>query len=187
MNMNGEEREELLNIINRKCLKFGEFELASGGSSSFFFDMKKATLDPEGSKLITKAMLGLIYKENVRYVGGLESGAIPIVSELCIQSSQERPIFGFFVRKAEDGRNPEIEGNIKRGEKVILVDDVTTKGGSVLTAVKAVRNFGCEVEKVITIIDRLEGAEQNLKGDNIELIPIFTKNDFEDRIPESQR
>ncbi len=176
--MDKNERDKLLNFININCLKIGEFELASGGVSSFFFDMKKATLDPGASKLITNAMLELVYGENVQYVGGLETGAIPIVSELCVRSSRERPIFGFFVRKAKDGRNPEIEGNIERGERVILVDDVTTRGNSVITAVKAVRNFGCKIEKVITIVDRLAGAEHNLRRENIELIPVFTKNDF---------
>ncbi|HDI72637.1 MAG: orotate phosphoribosyltransferase [Candidatus Altiarchaeales archaeon] len=177
-----EERKELLEIIDSRCLKFGKFDLASGGSSNFFFDMKKATLDPKASKLITKAILELLSRENVRYVGGLETGAIPIVSELCVQSSPERPIFGFFVRQKENNRNPKIEGNLERGEKVIIVDDVTTNGGSALNAVKAVRDFGCEVEKVITIVDRLSKAKENLKENNIELISIFTKDDF-GRIP----
>jgi len=177
-----EERKELLEIIDSRCLKFGKFDLASGGSSNFFFDMKKATLDPKASKLITKAILELLSRENVRYVGGLETGAIPIVSELCVQSSPERPIFGFFVRQEENNRNPKIEGNLERGEKVIIVDDVTTNGGSALNAVKAVRDFGCEVEKVITIVDRLSKAKENLKENNIELISIFTKDDF-GRIP----
>jgi len=71
------EKEKLVDIISRRCIQFGDFKLASGGTSSFFFDMKKVTLDPEGAKLITKAMLAVLSKEDVGYVGGMESGAIP--------------------------------------------------------------------------------------------------------------
>ncbi len=177
-----EERRELQEIIDNKSLKLGRFELASGSISSFFFDMKKTTLDPRGSKLITKAILGLVRRENVSYVGGPATGAIPIVSGLCLQSSPERPIFAFFVRRDESGRNPRIEGNVKAGERVIIVDDVTTEGNSIMSAIKAVREINCRVEKAITIVDRLANAEENLREMGVELIPIFTKDDFE-RIP----
>ncbi|MBN2251511.1 MAG: orotate phosphoribosyltransferase [Candidatus Altiarchaeota archaeon] len=176
------EKEELIDLIKEKCIRKGSFKLASGGTSSFFFDMKKATLEPTASKLISKAMLALISEEDVKYVGGLESGAIPIVSQLCVESSPEKPLQGFFVRKTGDERNPQIEGNLADGAKVILVEDVTTKGSSALAAAKAVKNKGCRADKVITIVDRLEGAKENLKKENIELIALFDQKDFADEI-----
>jgi len=185
--MSSTEKKELVTEINEKCIQTGIFKLASGGTSTFFFDMKKATLDPKASKIITKIMLRVISREDVRYIGGMESGAIPIVSELCLESDDKNPLYAFFVRKSNDGRNPPIEGNFKEGVKVLLVDDVTTKGGSVLNAVKAVRARGCTVEKVVTIVDRLEGARENLKKEGIELIALTDQNDFADKIKTVKR
>jgi len=173
--------ERLKWLIKEKALTFGNVTLASGGVSDFFFDMKMVSMDPEGSNLIADALLEILKKENVDYVGGLESGAIPIVSTLCAKSWIEgTPIPGFFVRKKpkERGTMKLIEGNLKENSKVILVDDVTTKGGSVLQAVEKVRELNCKIDKVITVVDRLAGAKENLQKNNIELIALFTTKDF---------
>lgn len=180
--MSPSEKTELIKEIKDKCIQTGSFKLASGGTSAFFFDMKKATLDPKASKIITKIMLRAITRENVEYVWGMESGAIPIVSELCLASGDEKPLYAFFVKKNNDGRNPPIEGNFKEGVAVILVEDVTTKGGSVLKAVKAVQSRGCTVEKVVTLVDRLEGARENLKKEGIELVALTDQNDYKDKL-----
>jgi len=175
---------ELKKIIDEKALQkngTGNFTLASGGESNFFFDMKMVSLDPKGSNLIADALFETIKNEKVDYIGGLESGAIPIVSSFCLKSFEKgRPIPGFFVRKKpkERGTMKLIEGNLTKHSKVILVDDVTTKGGSVLKAVKQVRDQNCEVDKVITIVDRLAGARENLEKNGIKLVPLFTKDDF---------
>jgi len=183
--MSASEKKELVKEIKDKCVQTGSFKLASGGTSTFFFDMKKATLDPKASKIITRIMLRVIAKENVRYIGGMESGAIPIVSELCLESDDKSPLYAFFVKKSNDGRNPPIEGNFKEGVKVLLVEDVTTKGGSILNAVKAVRARGCTVEKVVTIVDRLDNARENLKKEGIELIALTDQTDYADKIDAS--
>lgn len=173
--------ERLKKLIKEKALIFGRKTLASGGISDFFFDMKMISMDPEGSNLISDVILEILKSEDVAYIGGLESGAIPIVSSLCTKSwTNKRPISGFFVRKEkkERGTKKFIEGNLDENSKVILVDDVTTQGGSVLKAVERVREYNCTVDKVITVVDRLAGAKENLKKHDIELIALFTKDDF---------
>ncbi|MFQ6119269.1 MAG: orotate phosphoribosyltransferase, partial [Methanosarcinales archaeon] len=158
-----------------------EFNLASGGKSNFFFDMKNVSLDPEGANLIADAIIEIIKNEEVDYIGGLESGAIPIVAAVCEKSwLMGKPIPGFFLRKEPKKRGTMklIEGNLKKNSKVIILEDVTTKGSSVLNVVNYVRKLGCVVNKVITVVDRLEGAKENLAKNQITLFSLFTKDDF---------
>lgn len=177
-------RQRLLGLIEKKALHTGgEFKLAYGGESPFFFDIKRISLDPLGSNLIAEEILELIKDENIDSVGGLESGAIPIVAAVTEKSYQiKRPVNGFFVRKKAKNRGTKelIEGNFKENSKVVLVDDVTTTGNSVINAIEAVRNRGCKVDQVITIVDRLQHAKENLKEHDIELVPLFTAEDFKD-------
>ncbi len=171
----------LRQLISEKALSSGgSYELASGKTSSFFFNMKPVIFWPEGSRLIADAILDVLESEHVDYVGGLESGAIPIAAIVVERSLERKPISGFFVRKSpkEHGVRKLIEGNLKPGSKVILVEDVTTTGGSVLRAVKAVRELGCTVTKIVTVVDRLEGAEENLSEHGIQLVALFTRDDF---------
>ena len=172
----------LKKLIEEKALIYGKITLASGGKSDFFFDMKMVSMDPEGSNLIANLLFEIIKKEDIDYIGGLEIGSIPIISSLCLKSwNNNMPIYGFFIRKKpkERGTKKSIEGNLNENSNVIILDDVTTKGNSVLEAVKKIRKFNCRVEKVITIVDRLEGAKENMKKHGIELIAIFTKDDFD--------
>jgi orotate phosphoribosyltransferase len=178
------ENAKLQSLIKEKALLTednGHFELASGDKSNYFFDMKLVSMDPEGSDLIADAILEILKKEDVDYIGGLESGAIPIAAIVANRSfHNKKPIPAFFVRKTpkERGTKKMIEGNLTENSKVVLVDDVTTKGESVMIAVKKVRELNCHVDKVITIVDRLAGAKENLAKENIKLVAIFTKNDF---------
>ena len=178
------DKEKLRSIIQEKGLvtyNSDTFVLASGDTSNFFFDMKIVSMDPEGSELIANEILKIIRHEDVDYIGGLESGSIPIASVVANRSYRAgRPVPAFFVRKSSKGRgtNKVIEGNLSANSRVIVVEDVTTKGESVLVAVRALRELGCEVDKVITIVDRLAGAGELMAGENIELISIFTKDDF---------
>jgi orotate phosphoribosyltransferase len=169
--------QRLLELIREKALHIdGEYRLAYGGESGFFFDIKSVSLDPEGSNLIADIILDKIKDDNLEAVGGLESGAIPIVAAVTERSYQiERPLNGFFVRKKPKNRGTEelIEGNFKEKSKVILVDDVTTTGNSVVNAIDAVRKRGSTVDKVITIVDRSKGAKESLKEHNIELVPLI--------------
>jgi orotate phosphoribosyltransferase len=179
-----ERRERLLQIIKAESLLTGsEFTLASGQRSGFFFDMKKTMFHPEGAALVGEIIFEMIADDvDVQYIGGLEIGAIPMVVSVSARSWPARPINAFFVRKApkDHGAINLIDGQFRPNSKVILFEDVTTTGGSVMKAVSAVREQGCTVKKILTIVDRCEGAAANLKKEKLELVPIFTMDDFSD-------
>lgn len=175
------QKDRLKEIIIEKSLKRGSFTLASGAKSNYLFDLKATMLDPEGANLIGHLILEKL-DDNIDAIGGLELGACPAVSNVCVVSHQiKRPLKAFYVRKEKKGRGTDklIEGcELKEGDKVVILEDVTTKGGSVKEAIKAVQNMGCTVIKVLSIVDRNEGAKANLAQDGIALDFIFSKDDF---------
>ena len=175
-------RDRLRDIIARESLLTGDnFTLASGKSSGYFFDMKKTMFHPEGASLTADLIFEAIKDDkDVAYIGGLEMGAVPVIAGVCLRSWPERPISGFFVRKQvkDHGTAKLIDGRLEPGSRVILLEDVTTTGGSVMKAVEAVRSQGCNVKKIVTIVDRLEGARANLKKEGLELVALYTRDDF---------
>lgn len=177
-------RDRLRSIIQKNSVITGNFALASGGTSSLYFEMKETLLDPEGLDLATDLILEIIAQfPEVDAAGGLELGACPIVSSVCVKSLMSRPLAGFFVRKERKKRGAEqlIDGPVKHGSNVVILDDVTTKGGSVLQAVKAARDeFGCNVLAVITVVDREQGAKEALAEEGLKLIPLFVMSEFEE-------
>ena len=175
------ERQKLLAIIRRASLLQGrDFRLTSGRSSNFFIDLKKTMLDPEGASLLADLLFDKIRAEDVDYVGGMETGAIPLVAALCMRSWPEKPVKGFFIRKEAKGHGTDqrVDGLLDRGSRVILFEDVTTTGNSVMRAVDQTRLFECTVLKVITVVDRLEGAEENFRQAGITFEALFNRRDF---------
>jgi len=142
--------------------------------------MKRTMFDPEGGALLADLLFDAVKAEDVEYVGGLETGAIPIVGALCARSWPEKPIRGFFVRKENKGHGTDqrVDGLLERGSKVILVEDVTTTGGSVMQAVEQARQFACTIVKVVSVVDRLEGAADNFRAAGIKFQSMFTWRDF---------
>jgi orotate phosphoribosyltransferase len=148
--------------------------------------MKPATFNPEGANLIAELVLDEVRRDKAELIGGLEMGAVPIIA--CVSQlsfiQNDRPIQGFFVRKTakEHGTRKLIEGLPEgmhlAGKRVLIVDDVTTTGGSVLKAVEAAREAGGDVRTVVTIVDRLEGAEENLAKHGLRLVALTTANDY---------
>ena len=176
-----EKRARLRDVIKEKSFSTGgDFKLASGAGSTFYFDMKKTMFDPEGAALVADVLFDAIKSDGVDQVGGLEIGAVPIATAVAIRSWPERPIRAFFVRKEAKGHgtNKLIDGQYADGGKTILFEDVTTTGGSVMKAVDAVRERGGTIAKIVTIVDRLEGAKAALAKEGIELVAVFTKEDF---------
>src|SRR5215831_3658033 len=160
------ERQRLLEIIRQKSFLKGQFKLVSGAMSDYYLDMKPTTFDPEGASLVADIIYNLLADDlDIDAIGGLEVGSVPIVAAVCVRSWGHRPITGFVVRKELKGHGTDrrIDGNFRPNSTVILLEDVTTKGGSVMKAIRAVRQHGAKVRKVITIVDRLEGATQNLR------------------------
>ena len=177
-----QDKKRLLEIIKSKSFLKGQFQLASGGMSDYYLDMKPTMFDPEGASLCAEIVYGLLVDElDVSAIGGLELGAVPIITTVVARSAHgPRQVDGFVVRKEKKGHGTDkkIDGNFQDHSTVILIDDVTTKAGSVMEAVKAVRQRGGTVKKIITIVDRLEGAEENLRREGIELVPVFTTADL---------
>jgi orotate phosphoribosyltransferase len=174
-------RQKLLAIISRASLLQGrEFRLTSGGSSNFFIDLKKTMLDPEGASLLADLLFDKIRTENVDCIGGMETGAIPIVAVVCMRSWPEKPVKGFFIRKEAKGHGTDqrVDGPLDRGSRVILFEDVTTTGSSLMRAVDQTRQFQCTILKVIAVVDRLEGAEENFRQAGITFEALFTRRDF---------
>ena len=174
-------KARLLEIIKAKSFLKGRFKLASGAMSDYYLDMKPTTFDPEGISLVADLICEMLEADTgIDSVGGLELGAVPIIAGVCAHSWPDRPIRGFVVRKEKKGHGTDkkIDGNFRPNTAVVLFDDVTTKGGSVMQAVRAVRGQGATVKRIITIVDRLEGAEENLRREGIPLAPIFTTSDL---------
>ncbi len=174
-------RARLAEIIKRKSLLRGTFTLASGATSNYYLDLKPTTFDPQGATLIAEIVCGMLAADtDVDAIGGLELGAVPIVAAVCARSFTARPINGFVVRKEKKGHGTDqkIDGNFTPNSTVVLIEDVTTKGGSVMQAVRAVRAQGATIKKIITIVDREEGATDNLKNEGLVLAPIFTTSEL---------
>ena len=170
-------RERLKVILKENSILRGKFKLASGKESDYYIDARLTTLHPEGVYLVGKIFLDVIRKDpQIQAVGGPTMGADPIVGSIISQSHQDgRPVRGFLVRKEEKqhGTGKLIEGNLKPGDKVAIVEDVSTTGGSILKAIEAVRSFGASVKKVLVIVDRDEGAREVFEDTGYEFFSIF--------------
>jgi orotate phosphoribosyltransferase len=173
-------RERLLELFKARALAFGQFVLASGQESSYYINSKKAIFNSEAVWLLGDVIWHMTKDLNLQAVGGLEVGAIPMAAAVAQRYHQEgRPLEGFFVRKQAKGHGSQerVEGVVKPGFKVGMLDDVLTTGGSVLQAIQEVEKAGATVACVICIVDRLEGA-RDLLAPRYNYQPIFTIRDF---------
>jgi len=170
-------KARLAEIIKLKSIRRGTFKLASGGTSNYYLDLRPTTFDAEGANLIADLVYSMLGDDAaIEAIGGLELGSVPVIVGVSMRSFPERPIAGFVVRKQTKGHGTDqkIDGNFRPHSTVVVLEDVTTKGGSVMQAVRAVRQQGATVKTVITIVDRLEGAAEALKHEGIELKAVFT-------------
>ena len=181
-----QERGKLIEIIRKRSFREkGAFKLASGRTSTIYFNLKPTMLDPEGARLIGAALAERCSALGADYVGGLELGAVPLVAAAAAMSAvAKKPVRAIFVRKAakEHGTQSLIEG-LAEGEsladkRVVVVEDVTTTGGSALKAVAALRGAGATVEHIVTVIDREEGAGEAFAAAGLALHVLFRKSEF---------
>jgi len=178
-------RRRLIEIVKRRSFSTGDVKLVSGRSSSFYFDMKPTMLDPEGAHLIAVLVLDALADARVDLVGGLEMGAVPLATAVAAAShSRGRPLPAFFVRKQakEHGARKLVEGlapgETLRAKRVAVLEDVTTTGASASKAIEALKAEGAVIDRVITVVDRLEGAADNFKAAGIPFTAILTAADF---------
>src|SRR5215813_10049549 len=142
-------RARLAEIIRKRSFGRGEITLASGRKSDFYFNLKPTMLDPEGATLLAELTYEALKDDNLDFIGGLEMGAVPLAGAIAQLSwIKGHPIAAFFVRKKpkEHGARLAVEGLAKgeslQGKRIVIVEDVTTTGGSALKAVEAVREEG---------------------------------------------
>ena len=175
--------DELISLIGTQALKRGTFRLASGREASFYLDAKQVVLDARGSMLVGRAILEKLKALGPLpdAVGGMSIGADPITSAVVTMAGVEGlPLKGFMVRKEskDHGTKKYIEGPVAPGQRVVIVEDVTTTGGSSLLAIDRAQEFGLVVERVVTVIDRLAGAQAAFAARGIPLESLVTIRDL---------
>lgn len=183
--MNRDEmKKRLAELILERSFRYSEdppFTLASGRKSPYYFDCKPTTLDPEGMNLIGRLVFDMLKDSPVTAAGGLTLGADPIANALSLISYQlGRPIKPFIVRKDAKGHGTKnkIEGNVKAGERVAVIDDVATTGASTITAIESAREAGLVVERAVVLIDREEGGMGNIRALVDRVDPVLTRSEI---------
>ena len=176
------DKTELISLVRAKALRFGDFTLTSGKKATYYLDGKQVTLDPFGAKLVAEGILDLLAAEGMpNAIGGMSIGADPITSSVVVMSAvRGTPIIGFMVRKQAKGHgtNQYIEGPVKPGQSAAIVEDVVTTGGSSLEAIERVESFGLKVQRIIAIIDRMEGGAEAFAKKGYKFSSLLTIRDF---------
>ena len=172
----------VFDIIKARSFRRGKFTLVSGKTSDYYLDLKPTMFDPEGATLLATLILEHIAKIKVDCIGGLAMGAVPLIATVNVVSfTQNRPLPGFFVRKAvkDHGTRRRVEGSADlMGKSVVILDDVTTTGGSAMEAVSAAREAGAQVVLVLSVVDREEGATEFYQKEGIPFAALFTASEF---------
>ena len=175
-------KKELLKILKKNSFKQKKVVLSSGKTSNFYFDGRISSLMNTGAYFIAEIILDMIKNDNIDAIGGLTLGADPIIgATVALSFKKKHPINGFIVRKGEKkhGMKRKIEGpKLKKSSRIVIVDDVVTTGSSTIQAIQAIKKIGCKIIRVISIVDRCDGAKENIGKHNCKLESIFTKNDF---------
>jgi len=181
-------RTQLLEILRRKSVMYGDFTLASGKKSDFYCDARLTTLDPNGA-----IALGEVGWEAVRAkaaalgvkpaaIGGLTMGADPVALAIGIGAArlgEDLQVFSIRKQAKTHGRGKLIEGNFKAGDTVVVVDDTVTTGGSTLEAIEKVRAEGGVVAFAVVVVDRGEGGKEAIEASGVPVVSIFTRADID--------
>jgi orotate phosphoribosyltransferase len=171
------QKQELIAAL-KDCgaIRYGDFTLASGKKSKYYIDIKKASTDPKTLKLIARQAAFRTKHLDVNIIAGVELGGVPLATAVSMET--ELPLL--IVRKAvkDYGTKSRFVGDVKPEDRLVMIEDVTTSGGSVRNAIEVVRDTGAKVKYVISVVDREEGAIENLKEAGAELIPLVSASDL---------
>ena len=176
------DRDALLSQVTDKAVVHGRVTLSSGKEADYYVDLRRVTLDAEAAPLIGRVMLDLTDDWTFDAVGGLTLGADPVaIAMLHAAAARGRRLDAFVVRKTEKahGLQRRIEGPGVAGRRVLAVEDTSTTGGSVLTAVQALREAGAEVVGVAVIVDRSTGAREKVEVEGCDYRFAFGLEDLE--------
>ena len=177
------DKRTLIELVRDRALKFGDFTLASGKKATYYLDGKQVTLDSYGAKLVADGILDLL-ADNLPLpdaIGGMSMGADPITAAVITMAGvRGQQMSGFLVRKEAKGHgtNRFVEGPVNPGQRVVIVEDVVTTGGSSLEAIARVEEFGLVVSGVVAVIDRLEGGQAAFAARGYRLSSLLTVRDF---------
>jgi len=169
------DKKDLIQLLQQcGAIQFGHFVLTSGVISDYYIDIKKASTDPDVLKSIAEMMSR--YTQGYDLLAGMELGAIPLVVALSLES--RIPYVIIRKEKKEHGTGKQIEGKEVKGKKVLVIEDVTTSGGSVIKTIQILRESQAEVDKVLVVVDRESGAREKLEKLNLNFIPLLSVNDI---------
>ena len=167
-------KKELLDILKKYAYKHGHFTLSSGQESEHYVNCKPVILTGRGLELVSKMMLEHI---DTLAVAGLTLGADPLVSGVALVGKGA----GLIIRKEPKGHGTQsqVEGPLPPvGTTITVLEDVTTTGGSAIKAAKVLRDLGYHVNRVVTIVDRQEGASDAMLEEGLELVSLVTLEDL---------
>ncbi len=175
-------KKQLFALMKEKAYHEGEIKLASGKTSHYYIDARAVTLSAQGAYLVGHIIFDMVREFKVNAAGGPTLGADPIVGALALVSFQNNlPINTFLIRKnpKSHGRMLQVEGPaLPAGADVVLLDDVATTGGSLVDAIEVLKKMDVGVRKAIVIVDREEGARENLAKLGCELSSVFKASEF---------
>jgi len=156
------------------AIKFGRFVLTSGAISDYYIDIKKASTDPKILKSIAELMSE--YVKGYDMLAGMELGAVPLVVALSLETGI--PYVIIRKEKRDHGTGKQIEGGEVKGKSVLVVEDVTTSGGSVVKTIQVLRENNAEVDRVLVVVDRESGARELLQKLEVEFIPLVSVSEI---------
>lgn len=173
----------LTQAFTEKALQRGTFRLASGKTASFYLDAKQVVLEASGAMLVGQAVLARLQQLGPLpdAVGGMSIGADPITAAVVTMAGVAGlPLQGFMIRKEPKGHGlgRYVEGPVSAGQRVVILEDVVTTGGSSLTAIDRAQEFGLTVERVVTLIDRLAGGRDAFAARGIPMEAMLTIRDL---------
>jgi orotate phosphoribosyltransferase len=176
-------RDRLLQLLGERSLERGDFVLASGARTSYYVDCRRTTMHAEGQVLVGQLGWELLKASGLSpdVVGGLTMGADPVAYALAYTSwLAGEPVHAFSVRKeAKDhGKGRRIEGCFESGQRVVIIEDVVTSGGSALEACRAAEAEGGQVVGVLAILDRESGGREAIEGAGYRLLTLFRLTDL---------
>ena len=179
MNILVDYREKLLKLLKENdVIKFGEFTLSSGKKSDYYVDMKKAITMPEILDSVAHLITEKIADEDIDKVAGPALGAVPIATATSLISG--KPMLMIRKEKKSYGTSKQIEGELLENDNVVIVEDVTTTGGSLLKAINVINDNGCHITESFVIVDREEGARESFEENNIKFTPLLTITEFKE-------
>ena len=176
-------KKELVKLIFEKAFKYSDepvFRLVSGRMSNYYFNCKAVTLHPEGMYLIGNIIFDMLQDTAVKGIGGLTLGADPIADAVAYTSYlKKKPVEAFVVRKTAKahGTMQWIEGNIKAGDRVVIVDDVITTGKSTIEAINRSQEAGLDIVRIIALVDRQEGGRESIEALGFRVDAVVTREE----------